>query len=69
MTYHQQIERIDVYSQIDIIKFQRVKFNEMIIWKRLLFRLHFFREIHVSYTNVQTIAFKKIQSDNIISCA
>ncbi len=69
MTYHQQVERIDVYSQIDIIESQRVKFNETIISKRLLFHLHFLREIHVSYTNVQTIAFKKIQSDNIISCA
>jgi hypothetical protein len=68
MTYHQQVERINVYSQIDIAESQRVKFNETIISKRLLLRLHFLREIHVSYTNVQTIAFKKIQSDNIISC-
>jgi hypothetical protein len=60
MTYHQQIERIDVYSQIDIAESQWIKFNEMIISKRLLLHLHFFREIHVSYTNVQTIAFKKI---------
>jgi hypothetical protein len=69
MTYHQQVERIDVYSQIDIIESQRVKFNETIISERLLLRLHFLREIHVSYTNVQTIAFKKTQNDNIISCA
>ncbi len=59
MTYHQQVERNDVYLQIDIVEFQRVKFNETIILKRLLLRLHFFREIHVSYTKIQTIVFKK----------
>ncbi len=33
MTYHQQIKRIDVYSQIDIAESQRIKFNETIIRK------------------------------------
>ncbi len=58
-----------MYSQIDIVKFQRIKFNEMIILKRLLLYLHFFREIHLSYINVQTIVFKKSQNENIILCA
>jgi hypothetical protein len=58
-----------MYSQIDIVESQQVKFNETIISERLLLRLHFFRQTYVSYTNVQTIAFKKIQNDNIISCA
>jgi hypothetical protein len=49
-------------------------FNELNLTKRsyendYCFVWFFFREIHVSHKNIQTIAFQKIQSDNIISCA
>jgi hypothetical protein len=65
MTYYQQVERINVYSQINIVKSQRIKFIETIMSKRLLFCLHFFREIHVLYKTYRQSRSKRFKTTTL----